>query len=243
MTAETPSFEPENALEEALSAALLDPEARPAFYAALYAAELLLPAPGPAPVEERLLSAPAGSEIDLPVVRAGERSVVPAFSSTTQLLRYVPEGAGYFGIATADLVKLWHDDLWLALNPRGPGTLLSPADVKALPGRDEYVLGEPRREPEELLQAIRAYGERSGRVVAAYRALMHVKEPGARPRVVIGLELAEGADRDEVFAQVTEAGRESGIDGFALVPVSAQAPGPVARYLREQTTPFYRRGA
>lgn len=235
------SFVPENPLEEALAAAVSDPSHRGAFFDALVDSELLIPAPGPPPAEDRLMSAPAGSEIDLPVVEDGGRSIVPAFTSMGQLLRFVAEGTGYVQIAVRDLVKLWRDDLWLGLNPRGPGVLLGPDDVRRLaPENGEYLLGEPREEPETLIGAVRAYAERSGNVVAAYRALMVAGE-GAEPRVVVGLELADGADRDTVFAQVTEAGRETGIDGFALVPVTADATGPVARYLLDRTKPFYRR--
>lgn len=236
-------FVPENPLEEVLGAAVTDAAQRDRFLTMLYEAELLLPAPGPAPAQDRLVGAAPGSEIDLPVVDDGGRSVVPAFTSMSQLLRYVPEGGGYLQLAVRDLVRMWRDDLWLGINPRGPGVLLGPDDVRRLaPPADpgEYLLGEPRTEPEALLQAVSAYAERSGAVVAAYRGLM---VDGPTQRIVIGLELDEGADRDAVFSQVTEVGRETGVDGFALVPIKRDAPGPVARYLLDHTGPFYRRGA
>lgn len=235
-------FVPENPLEEALAAAVSEPSHRSAFLQSLRESELLIPAPGPPPAEDRLMSAPPGSEIDLPVVQDADRLIVPAFTSMTQLLRFVPEGSGYMQVAVRDLVKLWRDDLWLGLNPRGPGVLLGPDDVRRLgtTSEDEYLLGEPREEPEELLRAVRTYAERSGSVVAAYRGLM-AAGGGGQPRIVIGLKLSDGADRDTVFAQLTEAGRETGIDGFALVTVNRHAPGTVARYLVERTEPFYRR--
>lgn len=244
-------FVPQNPLEEALAAAVADASRRGAFFEALAAAEVLIPAPGPAPAEDRLMSAPPGSEIDLPVIQDEGRQVVPAFSSMEQLLRFVPEGSGYIQIPVRDLVKLWRDDLWLGLNPRGPGVLLGPADVRRLGGEvvpaprreGEYLLGEPTEEPAALLDAVRAYAERSGTIAAAYRALMVAREEGARPRIVIGLDLVHGADRDTVFAEVGEAARETGIDGFALVPVALHGPGTVARYLVQNTTPFYRRDA
>ena len=244
-------FVPQNPLEEALAAAISDPSWRPAFVQALAAAELLIPAPGPAPAEDRLMSAPPGSEIDLPIVQDQGRQIVPAFTSMAQLLRFVAEGSGYVQIAVRDLVKVWREDLWLGLNPRGPGVLLAPPDVRALggpvapapSGEGEYVLGEPSEEPDALLDAVRAYAERSGNIATAYRALMVAKEEGAKPRIVIGLDLVHGADRDTVFAQVGEAARETGTDGFALVPVALHGPGTVARYLVQNTKPFYRRDA
>ena len=128
--------------------------------------------------------------------------------------------------------------------------LLAPPDVRALggpvapaPSGEEYLLGEPGEEPDALLDAVRAYAERSGTVAAAYRAQMVGKEAGARPRIVIGLDLVHGADRDTVFALVGEAARATGVEGFALVPVALHGPGTVARYLVQNTTPFYRRDA
>lgn len=244
-----PGFSPENPLEAALAEAAANPSQRPAFLEKLYDSEVLIPAPGPAPAEDRLMSAPPGSEIDLPVIQDEGRQIVPAFSSMVQLLRFVPEGSGYIQVAVRDLVKLWRDDLWLGLNPRGPGVLLGPADVRRLGGEvvpaprreGEYVLGEPTEEPDALLDAVRAYAERSGTIAAAYRALMVDKEEGARPRIVIGLDLVHGADRDTVFAQVVEAARGTGIEGVALVPVALHGPGTVARYLVQNTTAFYRR--
>lgn len=246
-----PGFVPQNPLEEALAGAISDASRRGAFFDALAAAEVLIPAPGPAPTEDRLMSASPGSEIDLPVMQDEGRRIVPAFSSMEQLLRFVPEGSGYIRIAARDLAKLWREDLWLGLNPRGPGVLLGPADVRRLGGEavppprgeGEHLLGEPTEEPVALLDAVRAYAERSGTIATAYRAVMVAKEEGARPRVVIGLDLVPGADRDTVFAQVGEAARETGIDGFALVAVALHGPGTVARYLVQNTTPFYRRDA
>ena len=244
MTAGPPDFVPENPLEQALAAAAADPLRRAAFLEALYDSEVLIPSPGPAPAADRLLSAPPGSELDLPVVDDGGRAIVPAFTSMTQLLRYVPEGTGYVQLAVRDLVYVWPDDVCLALNPRGPGVLMGPRDVRALgPQAQDYLLGQPKEEPEALLRAISSYAESTNEVVAAYRGLMQSRDPGAVPRTVVGIELEEGADRDSVFAGVTEAARVSGVPGLALVPVDRGAPGPVARYLLEQTSPFYRRGA
>jgi hypothetical protein len=244
-------FTPENGLEEALIAAAADPSRRPRFFETLFESEVFVPMQGPPPADDRLMSAPSGSEIDLPVVEDGGRSIVPAFTSMTQLLRFVPEGTGYMQVAVRDLVKLWQDDLWLALNPRGPGVMLSPSDVQRLPApmtappdlQGPYLLGIPKEEPEELLAAVRAYAERSGGVVAAYRALIKSQEQGAEPRVVIGLELVDPSDRDMVFSQLTHAGRESGVEAFVLALVDRARPSDVASFLLESTKPFYRRGA
>jgi hypothetical protein len=251
MTDDQPSFVPENPLEEALAAAASDTSARAAFVIALANAELLFPAPGPPPAEDRLISPPPGTKIELPVVQDQGRSIVPAFTSITQLLRFVEEGTGYYLLAVRDLATAWGDDLWLGVNPRGPGVMLGPADVRALGaqaqaaagGEGGYELGEPDEEPVALLEAVRAYAERSGTITTAYRCAMVGNEEGAQPRIVIGLDLAPGADRETVFAQLTEAMGGMGVTDFALVSVALHGPGTVARYLVQSTEPFYRREA
>src|SRR5919197_6164728 len=88
------TFRPENELEDALVTALQD-EGPDAFLAALAEAEVYLPAPGPAPEAEKLVTAEAGDEIPLPLLEQGGERFVPVFSSPRQLLRYVPEGTPY----------------------------------------------------------------------------------------------------------------------------------------------------
>ena len=247
------AFAPENELETAMASAMQDPALHPRFLEALLGAEVLIPVPGPPPSQDRLVAAPAGSEIDLPVLEGQDRSFVPVFSSMTQMLRFVPEGTGYMQLRVADLQKLWPDDVWMAINPKGDiGLGLSPDEVKALPdpaplrenrGEEGYVLGEPKEEPEALLSIVRAFAERTPQVVAAYRALMLLKGPGQKAHVVIGLELDDDAERERIFGQVTEAARESGVNALALVPVRRDEPNDVARYLLESTSPFYSRSS
>jgi hypothetical protein len=174
--------------------------------------------------------------------------VIPVFSSMVQLLRYVPEGTAYLRARGRDLASLWPEDAWMALNPRGDlGTMLTPEQVRGLggtirppeAGQAGVVVGEPEEEPRALLEVIELYCRRTPEVRAAYRALLRPEEGGTQ--VVIGLEVDDGAEWDRIRRTVSEAARESGVASFALVPVRADRPGTVARYLIERTEPFYRR--
>ena len=243
---------PENVLEAAL-VAVAEERAGPAdLYEALRDAELYVPAPGPAPSEERAVTADEGDEIALPIVHANGRDFVPVFSSMTQLLAYVPAGTGYLRLDGRSLATIWPEDAWMALNPRSPlRVVVSPADVRALAGgvrrerldappEGEYALGEPAEEPGALLDAIARYSSETPAVRAAYRALM-VAPGGAGPQHVIGLEVDEGADRDAVLDGAARAGREGGESSIVLVALPGR--GTVARFLRERTRPFYIRSA
>ena len=233
-----------------------DPAREREFFQALFDAEVLIPVPGPPPANDRLMSAPPGSEIDLPVLEGQDRSFVPVFSSMRQLLMFVPKGTGYMQIAMSSLVDLWPDDVWMALNLKGDiGTALSPMQVKGLPtpvrrpvdtatkDRD-FVVGRPKEEPVELLSTLSRFAERTPDIVALYRALLLAKGEDEHPRIVIGVHLERDADKDKVLAMIGDAGRESGIPSFMLLPVYPDAPeqmNQVGRWMLADASPFYRR--
>lgn len=231
-------FEPSNPLEEAMVTASLDPSKEAAFKKVLFRSEVLIPQDGPAPETERLVSATEGSTIEFPVIEGGEGPFIPVFSSMEQLLKYVPAGTHYLQMQMSDVVLLWPSDCRMAINPRGDiGTALDPKEIKALSGKAGYLLGKPAEEPEALLQTVTMFAERTPEVRACYRA--QAQEQGAIPVIAIGVELDEGADREQIFARLTEAGRESGVAAMGLVSIERDAPGTVARFMLEETEPFY----
>lgn len=243
----TPTW-PSNPLEEAIAAAASGSGSAEDFRAALFEAEVFLPSRGPGPQEERLVAAPPGSEIDLPIVTSGERSFVPAFSSLEQFLLFAPEGTAYMQIAVSDLVKFWPEDVWMALNPKGTGTALSPEEVMALPGQParrepsgRYILGLPKEEQVELLRLLTAFGERTPEVVGIYRALLLVEGSGDGAQTLIGIESDEGADKQRIMSQAGEAARESGVPSVAFLPIDRDKVTEMTRYLLEETQPFYTR--
>jgi hypothetical protein len=105
-------------------------------------------------------------------------------------------------------------------------------------GESELLVGEPREEPTAVLDAIRRFAATRADVRAAYRGLL-VRRPGSETEPVVGLEVDDGADAAAVIDAAAEAARDAGIDRLALVPVGEG--GPVARFLVEQTQPFWRR--
>lgn len=238
------TFRPENELEDALVTALQD-ERPDAFLAALAEADVYVPAPGPAPDGEQLVTARAGDEIPLPLLEQGGERFVPVFSSPRQLLRYVPAGTPYLRLQGRALASIWPDDCRLALNPRGElGLVLSPEQVAAVKdapelGTSGYLIGEPKEEPRQLLEAMRAFAAARQQVRAAYRGLL-VRRAGAQPEPVIGLELDPGADAPLIVDAAAEAARAAGVERLALVPLQLGVDaGRVGRFLLEQTEPFY----
>ncbi len=240
------AFRPENELEDALVTALHD-ETPDAFLAALADAEVYLPAPGPAPASEKHVKAKAGDEIPLPLLEQGGERFIPVFSSQRQLARYLPEGTPYLRLQGRALASIWPDDCRLALNPRGDlGLILSPEQVAAVrdapaQGAPGFLIGEPKDEPEELLELMRRFAQARPQIRAAFRGLI-IRRPGARQEHVIGLELDPGADAQLILDAAAEAARGAAIERLALVPIQPGVDaGRIGRFLVDQTAPFYTR--
>jgi hypothetical protein len=165
-----------------------------------------------------------------------------AASSLEQLARLRPGGGDYVAL-TGRALAVGRPGA-LVLNPGSDLALALTAEqverLRDLPpgGESELLVGEPREEPTEVLAALRRFAAARDDVRAAYRALL-VRRPGSDAEPVVGLELVDGADTASVIEAAAEAARDAGIDRLALVPVGDG--GPVARFLLEQTQPFWRR--
>ncbi len=136
----------------------------------------------------------------------------------------------------------------VAVNPGGElGLSLTPEQLAGLataePGDSEaeFLIGEPREEPTELLDVIGRFAQERPEVRAAYRALL-VRRPGAEPEHVIGLELRAGADAQAVIDAAAEAAREAGVERLALQPLQPGVEaGQIGRFLLGKTQPFWSR--
>jgi SseB protein N-terminal domain/SseB protein C-terminal domain len=228
-------FRPENELEEALAASAREHDLAP-LLGALAEAEVFLPTPEQVP--------DASGNLPLPTFEREGKTYVPVFTSAAQLARFAPDGTPFVRISGRALATFWPAECSLVFNPGGDlGAVLTPEQVaqvlEAPPPDRALAIGEPREEPEELLEAIRRFAEGRPEIEAAYRGLL-VRRGGV-PEIVVGLELAPGADETAVIA---EAARAAGVESVALVPLRRDAAqSDVARYLLEKTEPFYRRQA
>ena len=244
----TPVFRPENALEEAMLHAY-ERDDVDALLRALSLADVYLPsdeAPGSDAEEERTLG--EGDELALPTIEGPDGlTYVPVFSSLAQLERV--DAPGYGRLRGRALACVLPPDLGLALNPGGElGLPLPPEQVARLAhepaaesGEAGYLIGEPKEEPTELLDAVRRFAESRTDIRALYRALI-VRAPGASGENVVGLELDAGADPDAVVDAAADAVRGSGVEraGFLPLAVGLEA-GAVGRFMLERTEPFWTR--
>jgi hypothetical protein len=187
---------------------------------------------------EALLPVLAATELYVPADGDGV-----AASSLEQLARLRPGGGDYVALTGRALAVGRAGPL--ALNPGSDlAVALTAEQVERLrdvpPAEEsELLVGEPRDEPTEVLEAMRRFAAGRTDVRATYRGLL-VRRPGSSPEPVVGFDLEDGADPARVIEAAAEAARDAGIDRLALVAVGDG--GPVARFLLEQTQPFWRRG-
>jgi hypothetical protein len=229
----------ETALEAALLAARRHSDVAP-LLPVLADADVYLPAAGRATSEVR--------EVPLALVTSGGEPFVPVFSSLAALARYRPEGGGYLRLSGRALAEAVPDGYPVVLDPGSelaaplrPDDLARLRDVPPREGDADFLIGEPREEPSEAIEAIRRFAADRPEVRAAYRALL-VLRPGTEAEPVIGLELDAGSDADVVVRDAAEAARAAGVDALALVTLDAgAAESPVARFLLGRTQPFYTR--
>jgi hypothetical protein len=230
-------FRPVNALEDALLAAR-DTGDVGRLLRRLATEDVYIPAPDEQPPDE----------LSLPVIEVDGVTLVPVFTSLTQLARFRPTGGPYVRIGGAALAEIAQSDLGVAINPGGElGLPLTRGQLEELRGPapdeegPEFLIGEPREEPTELLDAIRRFADDRPEVLAAYRALL-VRRPGEEAEPVVGLQLLPGADARPAVDAAAEAAQDAGIDRLALLPLQEGTdPGEVGRFLVERTQPFWTR--
>ncbi|HEV8460392.1 MAG TPA: enhanced serine sensitivity protein SseB C-terminal domain-containing protein [Gaiellaceae bacterium] len=239
-------FKPENALEEEMLYAVESHDEQK-LHASLAIADVYLPSKDDAPEIPEERSAREGDEFPLPIIDGPDGvSYIAAYSSLNQLVR--AEGSiAYRRIRGRDLARIAPRELGLAVNPAGDlGFPLSPEQLAALvelpppdDGETGYLLGEPKEEPVELLDAMHRVAESCDGVRAVYRALL-VRSPGATPECLVGFELETGVDPQAVIDAAFAMCGERGILRAGFLPIQPGIDsGPVGAFMLERTKPFW----
>lgn len=217
-------------LVRAMRRASTDPAAEPAFRRALHEATVLVPQPGPS----------QDTGVQLPVTEHRGQRVVPVFTSREALGGAVGVDTPYVEVRVADLQARWRDGVGMAIDLGGEvGTVLSDADVRALPGAprvrpvhvgagEQFAVGEPRADVSGLRDAIAHHLGGRGDVVAAHLAL--VVFPGRPAQLVLGVVLRPGASAEDVAASLPEADTPHPL---SVVAVDARAPDALGAALLE----------
>lgn len=239
-TADAP--QPGNALETAVADALVGGDSQRAL-SLLWTSPVLIPK-AEEPAEADSLPLPTVEDED-------GRRYLPVYSSLERLGEAFPDGTPYVAIRIADLKEGWPDGVAIAVNP-GSSELGFVADMPdvALAAEssgaagNEILVGEPADEPSDALAKLSELLRDDEDVLRAHRAQFLDPRVSFEPQLAIGLEIAPGADQDEVFQRVLARSQEQvEFDRpVAFIPVGAETADPVASYMRERDRPFYSAG-
>ena len=227
-------FDPDNPLEEVLVQASRGDVEPVVFLDALRDSSIVVPCE----------QTGAADEVEFPVIEHQGRPYVPLYTSQAQATKGAPEQEGWLKVTGADLAKMLTDDATgLAVNPGGDlGVAIPPDAVAALkgPAQERFPegsrvrVGLPAEEPPELRQAITAWASSHPEVLAVHHALIQ-GEDDPDPTLVLGLELASGADPSAAAEAVVR-----NLPGVAAVVLDETATDPVSGFMRDRDEPLYR---
>jgi hypothetical protein len=234
-------IEPANPLEEALLAASRGGDAGE-FLDALRDHEVLVPYEDP-PAEERPLE--EGDEVALPLIEREGARYVPVFTSPEQMAIGAPNIPRALRLTGLSLARVWPAGVGMAINPGAELGVALPEDTVRglLGGVDERIpagttlkIGAPTHEPETAWQALRAWAAGRPEVLAAHRAVVIAEGPDERAHLMVGLELAPGADVEALCRAAAEAVG----GGIGVTPVERDGD-PISDWMLEHDEPVYRR--
>lgn len=226
---------PCNAVEQALAAALGEPDRLESLLDALAGGQLWIPLPGG-------ITDP--SEASLPTTEIAGARYVPVFSSLEQL-RKVAANMPFVVLDTREFARSLPPEVGIAVNPEGdvgiplpPPYVLRLAQVEPATGA-RVRLAEPEVEPFEFLAAAVAQFQTMPVVLTARRALAWIE--AETPSLFIGLELDRWTDEDRREALLA---LERAISAApAPMPVNMVlldvAQDPVGYWMLDHVEPFY----
>jgi len=243
---------PNNPTEEALQAAMQDPENPERigeFFGALVAGQLWVPLPeGAGPQDDGTFAMPT---LEFQEEESGENiQLIPAFTSPEQFTVGAPEGVEQIVLETGDMIQQCPETVGLAINPGcEEGMPIPPEGVQMLAqefvegGETRITIDHPATEPTELLTEIgKALGPVS-QVVSASRAWIDVENAGEG--LIIGVELDDPEDEQaqQLAIHAVERVVQEVEPGFSLdvTFVDLVEDDPIDEWLLDNTEPFYSR--
>lgn len=241
---------PNNPTEEALQAAMQDPENPERigeFFGALMAGRLWVPLPeGAGPQEDGTFAMPTLEFQD--EESAEPQQLIPAFTSPEQFTIGAPEGVEQIELAASDMIQQCPDTVGLAINPGcEEGMPIPPEGVQMLAqdfaGEARITIDHPEVEPTELLTAIGTALTPVSQVVSASRAWIDVEDAGEG--LIIGVELDDPTDekaQEQTLHAVEQVVQEIE-PSFSLdvTFVDLVEDDPIDEWLLDNTDPFYSR--
>jgi hypothetical protein len=239
------TFEPENALEQALQRAMTEPAVRPEFYRLLLEANLYIigqMAEGaPAQAES---AGQSGGRLMIATITHQNRQYHPVFTALSRLQNFVQQDVQHLAIAGRTLFEASRGALFL-LNPASEcGKELSAEEIATLigPSASQPVrvkIGQPAVYPEALVAALKTLFAQSPEVVGAHLIEIAVEGSDEPPHPMIGVE-TEG-DWQGLSQAMGEVMKTTPLETVVdMLAIDRAEPTGIMQALL-QTPPFYKR--
>jgi len=248
----------ETPLERLLRNSQEEPGLRPEFYRRLLDAQVLVPVKvGPGQSLNGMIPANTTLGVITHVMESGIE-VVPFYTSAARVFEGAPEGEQCVLMTTWDLFELLKHrrDMHFHLNPFSKfGRQFSPSEAAALLARgiplttarqqvaidDNVTPSAPAHPPADVLDALRVCFARNLQVKAAYIAELHWPAGYTEPRLLIAVDLTDGADRDQLHREVGIVLIETETPDRPTIAFGVlQRDGSrISSYFLREATPFY----
>jgi SseB protein N-terminal domain/SseB protein C-terminal domain len=182
------------------------------------------------------------SQLEIPTARLGDETVVAAFTSPARVEAATGGKLPYLGLRGRDLLARRPRALKVVLNPGvWHGKELLPDEIERMldggvatvPAGSSVMLGRAAERPDALVEQLHGWLATRPDVVGARLGQIFDERSGQPPHPLVGLELADGAQLESVFASAPDF--EEPVD---LVPLAGH---PLGAWLEANGEEVYRR--
>ncbi len=243
----------ENSLERLLQSAATDVAARPDFYQTLLESNIFVigRADEDAPIEE-VFTAPEGSKLHIANFDKPDGShYIPFFTSINSLQKVLQQETEYLSLPCKSFFELTTGST-LILNPGSDyGKEFLPSEVAALleigsnqraqqrviERATKVLLGQPKDQPQEMLNALSRLFEKRPEVESAYMCQMLDPSSESGPSLMIGIRMANESRLiyDQAGAVAAETSPRGIPVDFTLVSNNRDS---ISNYFLTQSEPF-----
>ncbi|EQA43966.1 protein SseB [Leptospira broomii serovar Hurstbridge str. 5399] len=248
---------PENPLELALSKAATEPAYRPEFYRLLLESQLfVLGESDIEPDANGVLQSEAS--IQLINITFENEYYIPIFSSLRRLEEYISGKESYLNFEAKAFFQFTKGSQFF-LNPGSDyGKILKAGEIEGLLNgslwrpnerievkeETEIFLGQPSDYPHKLVDSLKLIFKEKKEVKRAYLARIFNPSSGDPGHILIGIEISNEADWDEVMKDTGFVAKEAmeGLIDFVRVNPLEKSSNSVSSYLINDTKPFFKRG-
>ncbi|MCQ4088359.1 enhanced serine sensitivity protein SseB C-terminal domain-containing protein [Saccharibacillus sp. JS10] len=246
------SFDLQNKLERALSAAVEDSSRRKEFYEELRRSELYtLRVEDSSSGQGQISSDDPKINLQLFSLEIENKSYIPVFSSLTMLQRFIDREMNYISIQSIDFFNLVRgSDVWL--NPGAAfakvfpaseiesildGSLFEATQTYTVHADSQVLLGQPKQLPHELLSVLANLFETLPEVKMAYLAHYYHPETGDPPHTLIAIEVEHRWD--QVIERVVNQTADIHMPNPPVDFVQLDGTSGLESYFESDCIPFY----